>query len=278
MSELPTSISSENDSIRFGEINRLFSETEYGQRLKENVRYDRYKPEGVSNEEWEKLLGADVNNFKHLRLTYGLARNFLDYPSAGPDTEFSEQEKEDILLTAIVHDWAEAVTTDKPYDLKTKKDEEDELSAFKEMLKDGFKDKENAFVFPRIQQVLENVISDQTSKLGKAFNAIERAGYLRTGLRAWEVRNQPNEELQNGLQWLTNNVLTNQIPKMIEYSKTYPAIKDQLSENQAVITEILDNLPENVFENYKPEERDIKKKQFAEAKEKWEAFVSQNRR
>ncbi len=59
----------------FLDIHLSFAETIHGQKLAENVRYERYKPDDVTNQRWVELLGADVNNLTHLTLTYGLTRS-----------------------------------------------------------------------------------------------------------------------------------------------------------------------------------------------------------
>jgi hypothetical protein len=254
--------------------------------LEENTRYDRYKPEEIYNREWVKLLGADVNNLEHMSLTYGLTRQFIKYnenPPAtwdgpGPeDARFNQQEKEDLLLTATVHDWGEAVVGDKMYDLKKDSDEEEELEVMQKITQGLYGEEESAELAGRIKTVLTDVLPNRKSKLGKAFNAIERVGYLRTGLRAWDVSNsldQDKQELKTGLQWLTNNVLLNQISTLVDYAQSYPAVDAYLKQNADRISSAFDNLPESVFDKYDAHEVAGNKAKFESAKAKWQEAIN----
>jgi len=274
--EVPVSIKSDNKDVGFGEINNEFSSTEYGQKLVNSVRWDRYKPSDVPNIEWEKLLGVDANNFKHLRLTYGIARQFIKYSDQLSDSlkdeeledhQLNQKEQEDLLLAAIVHDWAEAVTGDHSYDLKTQKDEETEFEEFKKLTGTIYKDKEE--LLSRINFVTDTIIKDTDSKLGKMFNIIERVGYLRTGLRSWEKTKETSGDLKVNLEWLTSNVVANQISKLIQYSETYPAVALYLKENRELINDAFNNMPDDAFSRYSPTEIGDKTEQFKTAKEKW---------
>lgn len=283
MEHIPTGIHTDEGLLRFGALNRIFTETEYGKRLRENIRFERYKPATVGRDTWEHLLGADVNNLRHMRLTYGLTRKFIDTEEHPPrswkkevpiDARFSEREQEDLLLAAIIHDWAEAVVGDITYELKTTVHEEAERAAFRDILQDIFGTEKTRVLAARIDEVVDAVVNDHTTKLGKAFNAIERIGYLRTCLRAWNIHKETTGELRSGLEWLANNVLLGQIIPLVRYAKVYPAVEIFLRENSGTITEAFNNMPENVFENYAAEARDDRKKHFEEARIQWNIFLN----
>jgi hypothetical protein len=280
--EMPTGIGSGYKKVKFSQIYNDFSSTEYGQKLASNSRYERYKPSSLTKEEWEKILGVDVNNLKHLKLSYGLARQFIRYStdSHGPTNEVSEEqtltkkEQEDLLLAAIVHDWAEAVVGDISYDLKSKAQEEKEYEELKKMTHGMFKEGDSDLL-DRIHFVTDTVIKDTSTKLGKMFNSIERIGYVRTALRAWQASKNSAPELQNGLEWLTNNVFSGQITKLIEYSVAYNPVKVFLKENRDLINDAFNNISNESFLNYKkPEEREEKMKQFKTTQAKWQEFCS----
>ncbi|MDX9971090.1 MAG: HD domain-containing protein [Candidatus Gracilibacteria bacterium] len=107
---------------RIMEIFQNFCNSDDGKILNSQVRYERYKPTTVSNERWIKILGADVNNLNHMRLTYGLTRIFLEKQKG----KFSNDEVNILLLTSIIHDIAEAKIGDISYDQKTDSDENEE--------------------------------------------------------------------------------------------------------------------------------------------------------
>lgn len=282
--EIPDGIESGSKKVEFGKIHRDFSSTEFGHKLADNIRYERYKPDITTNQEWEKILGVDVNNLKHLKLSYGLARQFIRYstetPSISINKDLSEEalntkEQEDLLLAAIVHDWAEAIVGDTSYDLKSKIQEDKEYEELKKMTHGMFNEGDDELL-NRIHFVIDTVIKDTNTKLGKMFNAIERIGYLRTALRSWRESKQaePALELQKGLHWLTSNVLSGQITKLLEYSKIYNPVKVFLKENRELINDAFNNLPDEVFKNYKPEEVEEKRKQFKLAQAQWREFYS----
>jgi hypothetical protein len=273
-SEIPISVNlGKNNSISFGEINRRFHQSEHGQRLAQKIRYQRYNLDDeshkkLSNDEWIKLLGADVDNYKHLPLTHGLAQVFIEYSG----NEYSKDEQENLLLAAIIHDWGEAKTGDVTHDDKNDTREKEEMIALRHMASNIFGD--NPALCNRINFVVDSVLKDTSSRLGQAFNVIERLGYLRTGLRSWiEIQYLADDDNhKDGLYWLTNNVLLNQIPTLIEYSEIYPPVKIYLENSQDLITSAFNNLPKSMFDNYAKEEVLKRKTMYASAKHKWQEY------
>lgn len=233
------------------DLHRMFSETPYGQKLEGGTRFGLFQPKDVPNEEWERLLGADVNNLRHLPLSYGLTRRFIQHcqePSAvwrepvPAAAQFSTEEAHILELTAVIHDWAEAVVGDKMFHLKTEADEDEESAAFKKLLTDLLSG-EQADLAQRLGQIVAEVVEDRSTKLGRAFNAIERVGYLRTGLRAWDLhKHTENYELKTHLAWLAYNVTANQTVALVEYAQTYPAVSEFLDENRRRLTDLFTNL------------------------------------
>ncbi|MDO8657773.1 MAG: hypothetical protein Q7K55_03470 [Candidatus Levybacteria bacterium] len=248
-----------------------FAATEYGRSLGQKVRYDRYRPDSVSNNEWEKVLGPDVNNLKHLALTYGLTKHFVEAQNASlskqhPDL-FTPQEQGILLVTAIVHDWGESVSGDWMFDLKTRANEEQEESVLAMLIAEIAEEE----IDTRLSNhIIKKVLGDKTSKLGRAFNAIERLGYLRTGMRAWQQSYNTNGELREGLIWLSENVFHNQIPTLIEYAKDYSPVLNALTNSSPIISDALENIPNDIFTKYdRPGEADKNKRFFEDAKDKW---------
>ena len=254
---LPKGINTEKGIIPFRQIRHLFETSIYGTVLGNQTRYDRYKPDGLQNSEWERLLGADANNLKHLPLSYGLTRSFISYCINAPDfgdeknshmINFTSEDTEILLLAAISHDWAEAIVGDKMFDLKTDKEEKEERTLHK-ILSHEIIDGLESNVLSEIMDEANYVSGDRYSKLGQAFNAIERLGYLRTALRAWEQTKKLNQEsdkiLINKLHWLINNVFLNQIKKLLEYSQIYPPVKLYLKNMEKNISETFNGISMN---------------------------------
>lgn len=279
----PIGLYLEDKTLTFGEVYNLFSASSYGAILNQQVRYARYKPEEVGNMEWENLLRVDVNNLKHLSLTYGLARKFLHYCASPPSSwfkeipamaQFSEADETMLLLTAITHDWAEALVGDTMFDLKTGLEEQEEETVLGKIILEFFKPLIKGEGLNPIIKAVGDIIKDRGSKLGQAFNAIERLGYLRTGLRAWqkakEIGPVHNQKLATHLLCLTNNVFLNQIPKLLEYSEIYPPVWLYLSNMKAIISQVFTEMPSNSFSMYNQlKESEEKKSRFEEAKQLW---------
>jgi hypothetical protein len=269
--EIPQTYQFEGREVSFARINNLFSQTSYGNVLKENVRYSPYKTENIEKETWEKLLGADVNNFNHLFLTKGLTYSFIkacDNPGPewdGKATEratFSDRDKQILLLTATVHDWPEAITGDIPYPAKQKEDEDREMiilrGMFKEVLEnEGISDTDIESTTAEIITVL----LDKNTKLGRAFNTIEQLGYMRTGINAFNRSKNEHGLTKERLEFLGCKVTPHHLPYMLEYADVYPPVRSFIEYHRDVISEIF-----NVGET-NPDCKAFPR--FLEAREEW---------
>lgn len=276
MPKVPETININEKAISFRQVYRDFSNSGYGMELRNNVRYGRYKPEGMENDEWEKIMGADVNNLKHLKLTYVFGKQFIRH-CIDPEIKwrkektqaatFTPEEQSYLLLAGIVHDWGEAVWGDIILDNKTSADEKNEFEAIEQIFKDIYGEELGVERNNDFKITLEKVLKDKESKLGKAFNAIENLGYIRTGLKAWK-RIDIRPDLTQRLQWLTGNVLLNQIPVLIKYSDEYPIIDKYLCHYQDLITDIFNKMPSSAFDLY-PDKRELFVERFEKAKSEW---------
>lgn len=294
------------NDLEFLDIHRSFAETPMGQALGTKARYDRYRPDSIPPAEWERLLGRDVNNLKHMPLTYELAQSLLknmvtaetpsdarDRPSAEPrelshfrrtdpqkagqandwlDAEFSPREIQIILLTAIVHDWAEADPSlgDITYDLKLEAQEKKESQILTLMLRNQL----GEILSPETLDSVHKTATDKTGRLGEAFNVIERMGYLRTALNAWRSTDNPyhSEELIDSLKWLCSNVLANQIPALLKLFPHYDGVRLCLDTAAPFINEAFDQIPDSLFDRYPEGERETQRKKYLAAKAAWENF------
>ncbi|MCA9371875.1 HD domain-containing protein [Candidatus Woesebacteria bacterium] len=261
----------------FGEIHDMFSATLFGASLFRNIRYARYKPEAVSNEEWCRLLGADVNNLQHIFLTYGIARQFILHSQENGEC-LAQEEQRQLLLAAIVHDWGEAIVGDETYDKKNDSFEEREIEAGKFIIQAVFGN--NNLPTNLMEDTFVNIAFDCTTKLGRMFNAIEMIGYLRTALRAVdESKKLTNEQIQQypdlrqRLYWLVNNVLIQQIDQLVSYADQYSAVKLYLEEGSDRISEAFEIITDETFDFYPAEEREKKKQIFVQTQSSWQTFM-----
>lgn len=272
------SLVDESSRLRFSKIHRDFAGTEHGEVLAGQIRYSRYKPESISNEEWIDLLGRDVQNLQHMPLTYGLARQFLrhskyfaEHDGEVEDTSeysFTRREEEDLLLAAIWHDQAESIVGDYMVDQKQDDHEAEEIKAMGEIIKKYYGEIEG--LADRLKHIKDEIVFNRETRLGKVFNMIERVGYLRTGLRAFEKSQEVDDpELRQGLQWLSNNVLLNQVNALLDYAHENPAVREFLVANRDRITAAFEHLPENLFDLYREDEIEDNKGKYHSAKERW---------
>lgn len=80
-----------------------------------------------------------------------------------------------------------------------------------------------------------NVLSDKTSKLGRAFNAVERVGYVRTALRALEQSRTTTGELADNFENLGLRVAAYHTPELVDYSRLYPPVYSFLTRRKDVL-------------------------------------------
>ena len=268
---LPTHFQFDGQQIAFGDLHKRFAATEYGEKLKGSIRYEPFKPSEMPNAQWEKLLGADVNNFNHLNVTLGLMKSFLagcakarsELGGNIPDAiHFSEHDEKVLMVTAITHDWAEAVIGDIPFFEKTELDEKKEVKIYRTMVHEIVGRGKNSAESDRLADEVEDVLVNKNSKRGKAFNANEKVGYTRTGLRAWDQSFEANNPLKDKLEFMGVKVVSNHMPDVLPYSKIYPPIDSYLRFHSKKITTLFDHAAEHFS--------DKEDGQFVKAKLLWE--------
>jgi hypothetical protein len=269
----------------FQKVQQTFTNSEFGPPMAAINRYDRYRSNSVSVDRWREWFGADVDGLKHLKLTYYLAKGFLieckkpfSWPGEVPEeASFSSQEQEVLLLAALVHDWGEAIAGDVSYALKETTDKQIEVKAQKGIARKLFAEEDLVF-WDKLNQAL-SITQESDSKLGQAFNMIERLGYLRTGVLAWQ-RGSQTESLgpkeANKLFWLTADVLINQISALINKAQVYPPVLKYFQQMKPLISAAFEEMPDSVFQNYEEGERESKKAQFKGTANLWADFVRTN--
>jgi len=252
--------------VPFQEINNIFAQSSYHQKLASMPRYDRFRPANVTPAEWIRWLGADVDNFKHMQLTYKLTWYFLEEHEKAHTTNLNEDEKKILLMTSLVHDWGEAFTGDISFDLKTEAHEKEEILRLRQILAELLG---NRFSETIRNQLAETALS-RNSKLGSMFNIIERIGYMRTCLNAWGARPTAKEvSLKNAFGWLASNVAGNQIPPLLNVIEKYPPVRKYLGGVRGRINDLFLNMPTDIFNNHPEDQRGGQAKKFADAKKVW---------
>lgn len=255
-------------------LHHAFAETEHGQKLASQVRYDRYKPEEVSNERWVELLGADVNNLTHLPLTYGLTQDMIRQLDISNPEMLDDEDKDCLRVAALIHDWAEALVSDITYSDKTSSDEEEERLQFSALLR-AFESEEASEMSHLIAKAADEIVFDPNSKLGQIFNTIERVGYVRTAIRASKhVMSCDAADCEEGLKWIVADVFGNHIEVLLERLVMYMPIYNYLSNQVDEIKKAFHVVTDDVFANYPVEQQGIKRGAFYQAKRAFNLWFS----
>lgn len=248
------------------DIHHSFASSELGERLGAQVRYEKYKPEEVSNERWVELLGADVNNLTHLPLTYGLTRVFVSKLRIQHPGMLSEHEEQVLQTAGLVHDWAEVIVGDISYGDKT---QEDEAKEHQHLFELASRFNEGA-LGKLIDEAVREVVFAPESKLGHIFNTVERAGYVRTGIRASQyVIAQTAPDCDAGLRWIVADVLGNQPVPLIDRVQIYKPLDSYLKKQTPAISKAFELVGVEVFENYPMNERNTKLENFNQSYATW---------
>jgi hypothetical protein len=261
------------------DIHTSFSKTVYGEKLSRDVRYDKYRPDHISKDEWVKLLGADVNNLTHMPLTYGIARAFINDARQHQPDLLNEGEEKLLLVAAISHDWAESITTDISYGDKTLANDEEEKLMFEQNVAQFY----NGEDFDLVDQARREVVFNHDSKVGELLNAVERIGYLRTALRAHDIllAGVSDPELKLGLEWLIFDVFSNlqskenmdSQPKLLELRKFSPvasylrAVEYRVQDGFSTAITVMDSvLP------FYGDKADLKREQMTHSAQNWNDY------
>jgi 5'-deoxynucleotidase YfbR-like HD superfamily hydrolase len=156
------------------------AETEYGETLLSAHRWGRFKPEWMPVEDWEHILGPDVNNYKHMGYMAGLTENYLERAEAHK-FDFVDEEPGFLIATAYVHDFAEAIDGDVPDPEKVHTVEayEQERNSFIKVLSSVTSDPET------ISDIVLPIMQGR-SMLSAHWRAIELIGYTETTIKAKE--------------------------------------------------------------------------------------------
>lgn len=255
-------------------LHNVFAQTEYGAILAENVRYERYKPTDVSNRQWVDLLGQDVNNLEHMRLTAGLVYDFMRSMDQLAPGRLDDDDRLLLPVGAVSHDWGEAIVTDITYSHKTPEDEQREKEAFLEIVTGSMEGVSGSELVVRAAH--EVVFDQKRTRRGRMFNAVERVGYMRTALRAHvEVEGVTSPDLVNGLRWIAADVLGNQPMHLIEVAEEFPPVCQYLVRQQETISMAFDAVDDAVFANYDSTEEEAKRLAVAQSFALWHSWLDQ---
>lgn len=244
-------MSGELDQGFFSDTYDIFSDSVYGQALDGSPRWDRYRPNHVTTEEWVELLGDDIDNLAHHGYSYWAAMDFIvatnETAASSGEQAFTDEEAEILLLAAITNDWGEAVVGDVNYELRTTDQVDQERSAwrgvFKELLGDEF--------IKHLHVVEDILFGKRETRLGRTWDTIERITYVDDALLAFHLsRRVEDQRLASHLRWMAAAGLSNQTGILLEYTKSMGVVSDYLSGNAAQIEEAYDTIEPTIFSDH----------------------------
>lgn len=210
-------------------LHQTFAQSDYGQLLQTRTRFNDFKPDWTTTEQWCGLLGDDVNNLGHMPYTLGLAQRF---------TELSDIESTDLHITAITHDWGEAIIGDIPLPSKTDADETAEMFAYKRIARELLGEDYKA-----LSKIVMPILFDKSVPEADMFRSIEYVGYCSTALKAGrvalglshdlvdiELPRAKREQLAGGLYSLHHAVVIGSFPVVKDYARKYAATRTLMQE------------------------------------------------
>lgn len=206
------------------------------------LRYDRYRADGETPQEWIRLLGADVLSLTHPAVTAAITLRFADSNERHGIT-LTDKEKILFFTTPWIHDWGELKVDgygvgDVSYSLRTAADEKIEASVF-HMIVEQVGDSRARALFV---EAYDSIAMNRETRLGRMFNAVEQVGYLLTAIRAYQ--GVDGRRITNW-QGLAGNVLAHQIEKLLAYAPEYPYVAEILRASEMTISEMFEVIGEN---------------------------------
>ena len=253
---------------------RVVCDSKQGRVLKNQERWEKYKPAEMTKVgEWEDIFGYDVNNLVHMRLTDCIAIAVVDSQNEAVLGSFSREDKSILRKTALTHDLAEAKTGDKNFESKTDVDDKEELKLMRYILGQKCFKKE---ISEKEKEQIISIMKDRTSRLGETFNVIESIGYFRTAMVTWRKSRLPEYQangISENLVLITNNVLLNNIPKLVEKSKKFVLVKKVLDFYEDRISEAFENMPPEIFDKYEPKDIEKNRGKFETARKTWNNYL-----
>lgn len=225
------------------QLHYVFSRSDYGQTLNQSIRFADFKPVDIDNQTWVDILGDDVNNLQHMSHTHHLAKRF------SATEHLSEERANTLLVTAMTHDWGEAIEGDIAAPAKTAEDDIREQASFRLIAEDLLGKYEGEELSDTVWKVLDK----EDEVLGDKFKAIEYLGYSTTAMRAGYMGraiatrlvrlplDRPRtEHLAGGLIGFEAAMQAQSYTTLAEYAMKYSGIQTIIHEgisHRAVVTE-----------------------------------------
>lgn len=226
------------------EIFDIFAKSKYGNILNNQLRYEVFKTDDITSELWIEMLGPNANNLEHMQNTYKHTQEILRF------SELSDEEKDELYLASLTHDWGESIIGDIDFESKNSSHVEEEKKAFTKIVNELFEDRTQRELL--INNFLR-VSMDVGSRLGTIFNAIERLGYLSDGMRlAGHIDAGRYKDCHELFGHIINSITKNQTEAIIQYSEDYIFVDSYLKIKHKNLQVFVSQINKNQF----PKQRD----------------------
>jgi hypothetical protein len=259
VSGIPTK---KGEILTYAEFFERYAQSPDGHILVKGVRYSPYKPPSMSDEQWKKENGIDICNLKHGWLQGMMALNFAQESNG----YFTPREKIVLSATGFAHDFGESQVGDINFHHKTQADEDLELKILRTILDNLYGEDIDSSWFDDIIETL----ADKTTKTGLAFNMVEKVGYTRTGINAFErSKKRTDPELAASLENMGIGVTSNQVADLVRNRQTFPTVQNFLQARSRSIHDVFAT-PEHVLEKHTKASFPLKRDIFERNKIIWQ--------
>lgn len=217
----------------------MLAESNYGQLLRENVGA-RYKMWAWSDQaRFIEVMGPDVDPVLHgAHQAETVVKPFVEFQNVSDRPHFTYEEANLLYITNLLHDAHEGLTGDIPKPDKTPESDAQELRINRQVVSELMGWRNGHPLLEGMQQIMGDVAG--TTRIGRAFEAIERAGYLQTGLRAWSMRNHSQLNFSERFRTVAMGriVSLDSAAHLLKYANEFPYVDHLLSTNAPALQEM----------------------------------------
>lgn len=166
----------------------MLEDSNYGELLRRNVQA-RYKMWWWPDlKRFKEAMGPDVDPVLHgPHQAETVVKPFVEFQNVSDRPHFTYEEANLLYITNLLHDSHEGLTGDVPKPQKTVESDAEELRVNRQVVSELMGWRNGHPLLEGMQAIMGDMAGE--TRMGRAFEAIERAGYLQTGLRAWSMRN-----------------------------------------------------------------------------------------
>lgn len=258
------------NAATYSEVRGKFEHSPYSAPIKTQTRWDHFRPESIDKTEWAELLGTDAYAEKHPRLMLGLVREYI---RVSPDGSLSQEDQRMLQLAAITNDWGEASDTESgmpalghiSYSKKTYLHRQAEQAMYQTVFQDLL-GKQHL----KEQLIVESILFNPDTRLGQIYDATRHVNYLRMALSAYKKSKRVDDPtVESHLRWLSADVLSNQLPTLIEYGKTLTPVAQYMESISPQIDTIFTHINEDIFTAHGETER-VHTERFRLVRKQWQ--------